>query len=98
MEYSQITKSVLGFQKMSFDTWYNTMAMMQDQAASTMGMMLHQTPWIPEDGRQDIQGLMETAQEERNRFKSYVDDRFAEIEKTMVGSTRKATEMAKKAS
>jgi hypothetical protein len=83
MEYTQITKQMLNFQKMSFDSWYNAVSVVQDQAVSNMGMMLNQAAWIPEDGRNAIQSWVQISKEERNRLKSYVDMGFAAIEKSI---------------
>jgi hypothetical protein len=82
MQYTEITKKVMDFQKMTFDSWYNAFSLVQDQAASSMSMMLGQAPWIPEEGRNAIQGWVQTSRNERNRLKSYVDMGFAAIEKS----------------
>jgi hypothetical protein len=84
MEHTQITKSVIDFQKMSFNTWYNAACMIQDQAVSTMDTMLNQASWIPEEGRNSIHEWVSSAQEERNRFKEYVDKGFQAMEKAFV--------------
>jgi hypothetical protein len=83
MEYTEITKKMLDFQRMTFDSWYNAVSLVQDQAATTMGMMLNQAAWIPEDGRNAIQGWVQISRDERNRLKSYVDMGFAAIEKSL---------------
>lgn len=81
MEYSQITKQVIDFQKMSFANWYNAMTMAQEQANSAVDMVLEQNSWMPEQGRQALQNWMNACQEESGRFKSYVDEGFAGLEK-----------------
>jgi hypothetical protein len=91
MEYSQITKQVLDFQKMSFSNWYDTVTMLQDQATTAMDMVLDQNTWMPEEGRKAIQGWISTCQKERGRFKSYVDEGFAGLEK-IVGEGKKAVQ------
>jgi hypothetical protein len=97
VEYRQINKSVFDFQKASFDNWYGAVSLVQDQAASTMDMMLNQAAWIPEDGRNAIQNWVEAAKDERERFKSYVDKSFAGFEK-LVLEPRKPAGSAKKTS
>jgi hypothetical protein len=96
MEASQITKQVIDFQKTSFENWYSALTLFQDQAVSTMDMVLDQAPMIPEDGRNAIQGWMGVLQEERDRFKAYVDKGFNALEKA-VSEPRKPTEKTKKA-
>ena len=96
MEYTQITKQVLDFQKMSFANWYDTVAMLQDQATSAMDMVLDQNTWMPEEGRKAIQSWVSACQQERGRFKSYVDEGFAGIEKLMTESKKAVQPKAKK--
>jgi hypothetical protein len=91
MEYSQITKQVLDFQRMSFANWYDAVAMLQDQATSAMDMVLDQNTWMPEEGRKAIQSWVNACQQERGRFRSYVDEGFAGLEK-IVAETKKAVQ------
>lgn len=96
MEYSQITKQVLDFQKMSFSNWYDTVALLQDQATTAMDMVLDQNTWMPEEGRKAIQSWVSACQQERGRFKSYVDEGFAGLEKIMAEGKRGAQPKPKK--
>ena len=96
MEASQITKQVIDFQKTSFENWYSAMSLFQDQAVSTVDMMLDQAYLIPEDGRNAIQSWMGVLQEERDRFKAYVDKGFSTLEKA-IAEPRKPADKAKKA-
>ena len=65
MEFTEITKQLIDFQKMSFSNWYNAVAMVQDQSTSAMDMMLDQSTWVPEDGRKVVQNWLD----ERNQNK-----------------------------
>lgn len=96
MEASQITKQVIDFQKTSFENWYSALSLFQDQAVSAMDLMLDQAYLIPEDGRNAIQGWMGVMQEERDRFKAYVDKGFTTLEK-VIAEPRKPAEKGKKA-
>ena len=95
MEYTEITKQVIDFQKMSFSNWYNAMAMVQDQTTSAMDMVLDQSTWVPEDGRKAAQNWLNVCQEERNRFKVYVDESFSSMEKFIAKSKKAAPAKAK---
>lgn len=97
MEYTEITKQVIDFQKMSFANWYNAMAMVQDQTTSAMGMMLDQSTWVPEEGRKAVQGWMDACQQERNRFKAYVDESFTSMEKYLATGKKGSPAKAKTA-
>ena len=81
METTKITKQAFNFQKMTFENWYKAMTLVQDQAVSTMDKMLDQATWLPEDGRNAIQNMVGVIQDERDRFKGYMDDSFVSIEK-----------------
>lgn len=97
MEQNKITKRVIDYQKMSFDHWYNTMALIQDQTESTMDLMFNQATWIPQEGRNAYQNWVNICQQERGRFKTYVEKGFATIEKVLTETTKSA-EKAKKSS
>ena len=96
METNQITRQILDFQKTSFENWYSALSLFQDQAVSTVDMMLDQARLMPEENRNVIQNWMGVLQEERGRFKAYVDKGFATLEK-VVAEPRKPAEKAKKA-
>ncbi len=81
MQANKISKQAINFQKMTFENWYKAMTMVQDQAVSTMDKVLDQANWIPEDGRNAIQKMVGAIQDERDRFKGYVDDSFVSLEK-----------------
>ena len=91
MAYTQITKQMLDFQKMSFSNWFDTVAMLQDQATSAVDMVLEQNAWMPEEGLKAVQSWISACQQERGRFKSYVDEGFAGIEK-LLAEGRKAVQ------
>ena len=90
MEYNQITKQAIDFQKSAFNSWYNAVTMVQDQASSAVETMLDKTSLVPEDGRQAIKSWVNACQEERNRFKSYVEDSFSGLEKSLAPESKSA--------
>ena len=96
MEYSQITRQVLDLQKMSFSNWYDAIALLQDQATTAMDMVLDQNTWVPEEGRKAIQSWVSACQQERGRFKSYIDEGFAGLEKVMAEGKRAVQPKPKK--
>jgi hypothetical protein len=95
MEYTEITKQVIDFQKMSFSNWYNAMAMVQDQTRSAMDIVLDQSTWVPEDGNKAVKSWLDACQDERDRFKAYVDEGFSSMEKYFAKSKKSATAKAK---
>ena len=90
MEYNQIAKQAIDFQKNAFNSGYNAVAKVQDQAAEAVEMMLNQTSLVPEEGSQAIKSWVNACQEERNRFKSYVEDGFSGFEKHLTPKSKAA--------
>jgi polyhydroxyalkanoate synthesis regulator phasin len=88
MEYNQIAKQAVDFQKSLFMSGFNALAMVQDQAASAMETMMNQTSLVPEEGRQAIKTWVNVYQKERNRFKSYIEDSFSGFEKHFAGMSK----------
>ncbi|MBC2711145.1 MAG: hypothetical protein HGJ94_09165, partial [Desulfosarcina sp.] len=50
--------------------------------------MMNQTSLVPEEGRQAIKSWVTACQEERNRFKSYVEDSFSGLEKSLARESK----------
>jgi hypothetical protein len=99
MEYNQIAKQMVDFQRISFENWFNAVSLMQDQAASSMDMVLGQSGWIPDDSRQSVKGWMDMLQKERVRFKDYMQKGFDDLEKFMteeIAESRKTVSRFKK--
>ena len=90
IEYNQIAKQAIDFQKSSFLSGYNAVARVQDQAATTVDTLMNQTSLVPEAGRQAIKSLVDACQAERNRFKTYVEDGFSGLEKRLAPESKTA--------
>ena len=90
MEHNKIAKQAIDFQKSSFENGYNAVARVQDQAAEAVETMLNQTSLVPEEGRQAIKSWVNACQEERNRFKSYVEAGFSGFEKHLTPKSKAA--------
>ena len=90
MEYNQIAKQAIDFQKTSFKSWYHAVAMVQDQAAAAVDTIMNQTSLVPEEGREAIKSWINACQEERDRFKSYVEEGFSGLEKHLAQESKTA--------
>jgi hypothetical protein len=95
MEYTQITKQIIDFQKISFSNWYNAVALVQDQTRSAMDMVLDQSTWVPEDGNKAVKSWLDACQDERDRFKAYVDEGFSSMERHFSKVKKSTTAKAK---
>jgi len=88
IEYNQIAKQAVDFQKNAFESGYNVVSRVQDQAAEAVETMLNQTSLVPEEGRQAIKSWVNACQEERKRFKSYVEGSFSGLEKNLARESK----------
>ncbi len=86
---SQAVKQVIGLQKGTFTSWYDVVAMAQDQAVSAMDLMMDQAPMANEEGRKALSSWVSTCRQERTRLKSYVDTGFSNLEKLFTKQTGK---------
>ena len=90
-DYTQVTKQIVDFQKMSFANWYNAVSMVQDQTRSTIDTILNQNSWIPEQGRSAIQSWINVCSQEQAHFKDFVDQGFSSAEQ-FFGQPKKPTQ------
>ncbi|BBO91346.1 hypothetical protein [Desulfosarcina ovata] len=89
MNFNQIAKQAVDFQKIAFTNWYNAVAIVQEQAASAMETMVSQTDLpMPEEARNAINSWVNACQEEFKRFHSYVESGFSGLEKHLVQETK----------
>ncbi len=94
----QLAQQMINFQKVSFFSCYDAAAKMQNQASSAVDKMLDQAIWIPKEGRQAISNWADTYQEERDRFKTYVEKSFTNFEKCFAEETKATPAKSKKPS
>ncbi|BBO84848.1 hypothetical protein DSCO28_54140 [Desulfosarcina ovata subsp. sediminis] len=89
MNFNQIAKQAVDFQKIAFSNWYKAVTIIQDQAASAMETMVSQADLpMPEEARNAINNWVNTCQEEFERFHSYVESGFSGLEKHLVQETK----------
>jgi hypothetical protein len=96
MEADQITKQVFDFQKGAFSSWYGAMSILQEQAALTVDKMINQASLIPNEGRQAMLSWVSAWKNEGDRFKTYLEESFAGLEKRLVQEIRVTPAKAQK--
>ncbi len=79
MEQKQIIRQVTEFNKAIFDSAFNNMIVMQDQAEKMFSRFLDKAPWLPEDGKKVLDDWMNTYKKGREEFKSSVDDSYKKV-------------------
>ncbi len=80
MEYGRISKQIMEFQKLTFTNCFDAVVMLQDQATSAMSRTVQQNTRLPEEGQKMIQSWVDACRQERERFRTYVDNGFSYIE------------------
>ena len=89
METNQMTKKILEFQKGALTSWYDVMASMQEQAASSIDLVLDQSDWLPIKGRQMMQNWLNACKKGCNDYKELMEESIDELEKVLVIKSRK---------
>jgi hypothetical protein len=98
MKPSQVTQQMIDLQKTSFLNLCKAATTVQKQASSAMDLMLNQAPWIPTESRQAISGWLDTCQQESDRFKTYVEESFANLDTYLSPKASTKTKKAAKPS
>jgi hypothetical protein len=97
MEAYQITKQAFYFQKGALSSWLDVLSILQDQADLTVNTVLNQASWIPDEDRQVILNWASACKNEGDRYKTYVEESFSDLEKYLVQEIKDAPAKAKKA-
>ena len=80
MDAGKIAKQTITFQKKIFDNVFQSMGTIQDQTEEMTFAFLNQMPWIPEEGKKNVQDAVESYKKNREDFKKAVDDSFEKME------------------
>lgn len=85
MNFDQIAKQSIAFQKTAFTHWYNAVATIQGQFVSAAEEMMSQTRLpMPVTARKTVINWANACQEGLKRFHSYVEIGFSSIERLLV--------------
>jgi hypothetical protein len=81
MKPEETTQQVIDFQKQVIENWNAAVALAEDQATSTLGLMLDTAVWMPVESRRAVAQWMTVLKEERGRLQSQLDQGLAVVEK-----------------
>jgi hypothetical protein len=95
MEYTQLARQVVDFQKHAFENWYKACCDVQDQTHSSVNSLLNQSQWMPKS--QGMDGWIKVLDDERKRFKHYVDSYFNGLDQLLNDSDATISKTKKKA-
>ena len=93
MDSAKIAKQMIDFQKTMFDNTYSGMVLVQEQTERVATSLLNQATWMPEEGRNAINGWVDAFKKGREDFKKGVDENFKRVEDffTAFDKEKKAT-------
>ena len=92
MEAVEFTKQIVEYQKAAFNSGFNIIAKLQDQAETTAATFLEKTWGVPKDSQKIFNQWSEVFRKGRNDFKNMIDQNFNAIENLFgqESSTKKA--------
>jgi hypothetical protein len=79
MGQKEIMKQMIDAQKTSFDNFFSTMVMYQNQAENLLKTFVERTPGISDEGKKAIEQWSDAFKKVINDFKKAVDDGYTRI-------------------
>ena len=80
MDHHTLLKQVINLHRNAFDSLYNGIVTLQDQAEKTAGPLFESAPWMTEEGRNAIVEWRKFYKKGRDDFKRVVDDGYDKLE------------------
>ena len=97
METTKLMQPVVDANKIAFQTWYQSVSAMQDQAEQMMNYVWNQAPMVPESSKKAFNEWVSLLRKERENMKKTVDQGFDSLEQLLIGKEKKQEEKAEKA-
>ncbi len=76
-------KRIISFQKATFESSFNFVSMMQEQAERALQSAVGQVPWMPDEGKLMMEQWVGAMQEGRATFQKVVRDGFDQVAETL---------------
>ena len=80
MDNKDKTKQMIDYHKAAFETYYNSVQMLQDQTTKALDDMLKQSPWVPAQTKSFINEWINIYRKVTADFKESVDQNYAKME------------------
>ena len=80
MEQKQVVKQIIDFNKTTFESTFNAITLLQNQAEGMVNMFLQQATWIPEDGKKVLNEWVAAFKKGRDDFKKAIDENSKRVE------------------
>jgi len=89
MDPKKMIEQVMNFNKTTFDSAINTMSTLQEQADKIVDMTISQFSGLPEEGKNAINGWIESCKKGREDFKQVVTENFTKVSEFVDGAMEK---------
>lgn len=83
MELNQMTKSMMDFQKLTFNNTFNTFILLQDQAEKMSRGFVEQNPIIPQQSKDAFNEWLDLGKKARDDYKKTIDEGFKNLENSL---------------
>ncbi len=80
MNQAKVAKKMINFYKTTFDSSFNALSILQEQAEKMVKVSLEQAPWIPPEGKNAVDEWVKAYKKGRDDFKSAVDENYKKVD------------------
>ena len=80
MEYNDMFKQMITFNKTAFDNSFNALVTLQEQTEKMVNSFLEQATWLPEEGKKVTLDWVKAYKKGCEDFKKAVDENFKKVE------------------
>ena len=88
MEYNQMFKQMIDFNKTAFDNTFNALVTLQEQTEKMVNTFLEQATWLPEEGKKVTLDWVKAYKKGCEDFKKAVDENFKRVEDFLASSAK----------
>jgi hypothetical protein len=96
MDSKDKTKQMINYHKETFETYYNSVQMLQDQTIKALDSMLKQSPWIPAQTKSFINEWISIYKKVTSDFKESVDQNYEKMEEFLKSAEEEPKPRSKK--
>lgn len=89
-------KQMIDYHKAAFETYFNSILMLQEQTTKSLDNMLKQTPWIPSHAKSSINEWIGIYKKVTSDFKESVDQNYAKMEELLASDAENSKTKSKK--
>ena len=89
-------KQMIEYHKAAFETYFNSILMLQEQTTKSLDNMLKQSPWIPSQTKSSINEWIGIYKKVTTDFKESIDQNYAKMEELLTPDTEGSKSKTKK--